>query len=208
MSIFFTSDPHYFHANVIKYCNRPFPDVEKMNIGLVKAWNSVVGKDDIVYILGDFSLAFRPVEIFPNMLNGTMKYLIPGNHDFCHSYNKKSRTPENHAKWIGKYNENGLEVLPEHSTLDIPGVAVVNMAHLPYTNIGDVRLDAVESGHDKYAKFRPIDDGRVLLCGHVHEKWKIRKSPKGSLMINVGVDVWDMKPVHIDEVKRIILENK
>ena len=52
---------------------------------------------------------------------------------------------------------------------------------------------------DKFAKWRPTDDGRWLLCGHVHEKWKIQ-----GRMINVGVDVWDYKPVPVTEIEKII----
>ena len=36
----------------------------------------------------------------------------------------------------------------------------------------------------------------IYLCGHVHEKWKYFRSGKG-VVINVGVDVWNFKPVSI-----------
>lgn len=54
--IWFTSDTHFGHANIIKYCNRPYKDTEEMNADLIKRWNSTVGKDDLVWHLGDFSL--------------------------------------------------------------------------------------------------------------------------------------------------------
>ena len=62
--IFFTSDHHFYHSNIIKYCQRPFHSVEEMNEEMIRRWNSVVGVDDTVYYLGDFSLAKRPVELF------------------------------------------------------------------------------------------------------------------------------------------------
>lgn len=188
--IYFTSDQHYWHANVIKYCNRPYADMQEMNEALVKNWNDIVKPEDTVYCLGDFSLAFRPVETITPRLMGT-KYLVPGNHDFCHSYNKKSRNPERKAEWVKKYENNGWIVLPEQTTLDIPGAATVQLCHHPYV------FDRFD---DKYERWRPKDDGRWLLCGHVHEKWKL-----GNRMINVGVDQWDFKPVSIEEIKKIIL---
>ena len=101
----------------------------------------------------------------------------------------------------------GWIVLPEQTTLDIPGLATVNLCHLPYTNVGDVRPEDIENPekpyHDKYTPYRPKDDGRWLLCGHIHQKWKTRNK-----MINCGVDVWDMKPVSIEEIKRIILNEQ
>lgn len=192
--IYFTSDLHIWHTNVIKYCDRPYSSVEEMNEMLVKNWNDTVGPDDIVYCLGDFSMAARPVETFTPRLNGT-KYLVPGNHDFCHSHHKKSRNAENRAKWIKQYEDWGWIVLPEQTTLDIPGVATVNMCHHPY----ELVTSAGEIYDDKYAKWRPKNDGRWLLCGHVHEKWKIVGK-----MINVGVDVWNYKPIPITEIEKII----
>jgi calcineurin-like phosphoesterase family protein len=52
-----------------------------------------------------------------------------------------------------------------------------------------------------------FDNGRILLCGHVHEKWKIKVSEKGTPMINCGVDVWDFKPVSIDQIMEIVKAN-
>lgn len=81
MKIFFTSDTHFGHKNIIRYCNRPWATVEEMNEGLIANWNAVVGPDDIVWHLGDFAFMSREraLEIF-RRLNGT-KYLVRGNHD-------------------------------------------------------------------------------------------------------------------------------
>lgn len=78
---FFTSDTHFNHANIIKFCNRPFKDVEQMNDVMIANWNSVIGKDDTVFHLGDFCLggAAEWTKIL-NRLNGKI-YLIMGNHD-------------------------------------------------------------------------------------------------------------------------------
>ena len=78
---FFTSDTHFYHANIIKFCNRPFKDVEQMNDVMIANWNSVIGKDDTVFHLGDFCLggAAEWTKIL-DRLNGKI-YLIMGNHD-------------------------------------------------------------------------------------------------------------------------------
>lgn len=79
--VFFTSDTHFNHANIIRYCNRPFADVDEMNETLIANWNSVVDKDDTVFHLGDFCLggAAEWTKIL-DRLNGRI-YLIVGNHD-------------------------------------------------------------------------------------------------------------------------------
>jgi calcineurin-like phosphoesterase family protein len=81
--IWLTSDTHFWHNNIIRYCNRPFATVEEMNEALIKNWNSVIGPDDIVYHLGDF--CFGSVDkwntvLAPGVLNGHI-HLILGNHD-------------------------------------------------------------------------------------------------------------------------------
>lgn len=190
--IYFTSDLHFWHSNVIKYCNRPFSSTEEMNEMLIKYWNDTVGPEDTVYCLGDFSLAFAPVELYSSRLNG-IKYLVPGNHDFCHSYHKKARNVEGREKWKQKYVDHGWIVLPEQTNIEISG-ATVDMCHHPYNFIQTHTIH-----DDKYDKWRPKDEGRWLICGHVHEKWKI-----ADRMINVGVDVWDFKPVAITEIEKII----
>jgi calcineurin-like phosphoesterase family protein len=193
--IYFTSDPHYYHSRVIEYCARPFNSVEMMNEKMVANWNNVVHPDDVVYCLGDFSLAYRPVELYTNRLVG-QKRLIPGNHDWCHPANKKARG-ERLATQIANYEREGWEVLPIHNTIDFPELGVVNLCHMPYQ--GDT-TDA------RYQEFRMVDDGKVLICGHVHEKWKIKFTPNGTLMVNVGVDVCNFTPVSIDNLKELIDE--
>lgn len=199
--IYFSSDQHYWHNNVIRYCTRPHASVEEMNEDMVRKWNEIVRPEDTVYVLGDFSLAFRAVETFSQRLMGT-KVLVPGNHDFCHSYHKKSRTPENREKWIQKYKDYGWLVLTEQTTIDFEGLGPVNLCHHPYS--GPYEL---ENGGDKYAKWRMVDDGKLLLCGHVHEKWLTRKSPNGTLMINVGVDQHGFAPVSLETLIEIVKAN-
>lgn len=77
--MFITSDTHFDHTNIIKYSKRPYGDVEKMNEGLINKWNSKVGKNDVIYHLGDFCFSNRS-KYFLSRLNGK-KHLILGNHD-------------------------------------------------------------------------------------------------------------------------------
>lgn len=79
--IWFTADFHFGHNNIITYCNRPFKNTTEMNNTLIKNFNKTVGKNDIVYILGDLSFLNTPstTEIVKH-LNG-FKILIKGNHD-------------------------------------------------------------------------------------------------------------------------------
>ena len=79
--VYFTSDTHFYHSNIIGFCKRPFKNVEDMNETLIENWNRVVGQDDIVFHLGDFCRggSHEWTKIL-NRLNGKI-YLILGNHD-------------------------------------------------------------------------------------------------------------------------------
>lgn len=82
-NIFFTSDEHYGHANIIKFCNRPFESLEDMKEQLIQRHNSTVKEGDVTYHLGD--MFWRRVSIpeaneIMDRLNGK-HYLILGNHD-------------------------------------------------------------------------------------------------------------------------------
>lgn len=80
-NVFFTSDTHYGHANVIRYANRPFSSAEEMDEAMVRNWNEVVRPGDLVYHLGDFALSRsdRAVRIAKRLVG--QKYIVWGNHD-------------------------------------------------------------------------------------------------------------------------------
>ena len=78
--LFFTSDTHFGHANIIKYCNRPFASVEEMDAALIANWNAVVGEKDTVFHLGDIAMGeMRTARENLKQLNGKILYLT-GNH--------------------------------------------------------------------------------------------------------------------------------
>jgi calcineurin-like phosphoesterase family protein len=80
MKTFFTSDTHFGHANIIKYCKRPFSSTEEMDNALIHNWNSVVGPEDTVYHLGDFAVGGGPAAPYLRRLNGKIQFCL-GNHD-------------------------------------------------------------------------------------------------------------------------------
>lgn len=72
---YFIADPHFGHANIIKYCHRPFASTYEMDTRIVALWNSTVGNDDTVYLLGDI----WDVNMLKN-LSGRI-IVVLGNHD-------------------------------------------------------------------------------------------------------------------------------
>ena len=81
MNVFVISDHHFYHENIIKYCERQFKNLNHMHNVMIKNWNNVVSKDDVVLHLGDFSFGNKKmVKDIRRKLNGKI-YMIKGNHD-------------------------------------------------------------------------------------------------------------------------------
>lgn len=184
MKTWFTSDHHFGHANIIKYCNRPFYGTHDMNIAMELAWNEVVEPNDLVYYLGDFAMNANLVPFLVSKLNGS-KILIPGNHDKCW----QKTDPAN--RWFAHYIDAGFKSIEQEMMLEIAGEQVL-LNHLPYRN--------PKEPEQKYFAQRPVDDGGWLIHGHIHHKWKVNKK-----QINVSVDVWNFKPVSLDEIVNLII---
>ena len=86
--IYYTSDLHFGHYNVLRFDNRPFSTIEEMDNKLIELWNKRVTNEDTVYIVGD--LCYRNkngADWYLKQLNGH-KILITGNHD---SYTLKNQ---------------------------------------------------------------------------------------------------------------------
>ena len=81
MNTYFISDMHFGHENIIHLCKRPFTTVKEMDEAIINNWNSVVKKEDTVFVLGDVS--FYPKEITKQIITSLKgrKLLVKGNHD-------------------------------------------------------------------------------------------------------------------------------
>lgn len=80
---FFTADEHYGHRNVIKFCKRPFVDIDDMREKLIAAHNAKVSKGDFTYHIGDMFWRTCSVDeavTIMTRLNG-QHVLVYGNHD-------------------------------------------------------------------------------------------------------------------------------
>lgn len=177
MARFFSADLHFGHRNVISYCERPFTDLEHMTEGLIFNWNRVVSSHDEVWILGDFSFynSTKTAAIL-SRLNGR-KNLVRGNHDDVKTDEKAWRL--------------GYTLFVSKARVALSDGTEVNLSHYPYVG------DSTET--DRFLDRRLPDDGSWLLHGHVHREWKIRVP-----QINVGVDVWDYKPVSEAQILDLI----
>ena len=78
--IFFTSDEHYGHFNMIKLANRPHLTVEEMDEYLIEKHNQKVGPLDVVWHLGDFGWKAEAGRRAFSKLNG-FHHLVRGNHE-------------------------------------------------------------------------------------------------------------------------------
>ena len=182
MNVFFTSDLHFGHENVIRFDKRPWNTVEEMNQGLMERWNRKVQKGDLVYVLGDLFWKgdSKMVLEYLNNLNGQI-YMIKGNHD----------------RWLHNAGvKNRLAGVKDYLDTDVPlkdGMkrrVILSHYFIPFYN-----------GHLYNA---------IMLHGHSHnteeyeaeEKMKVWLNQNGfpCRAYNVGCMHWNYEPVTLDEV--------
>lgn len=84
MTIYFSSDFHIGHKNILTSCDRPFNNIEEMNEAIIDNFNSKVKKQDTTYLLGDIVWKGEE-EYYLKRLNG-QKIIILGNHDNIKKY--------------------------------------------------------------------------------------------------------------------------
>lgn len=189
-NVFFTSDTHYGHANIIKYCSRPYADVHEMDEALIANHNGVVGPKDVVYHLGDFGFAKMDyIERILGRLNGRIR-LIQGNHDgWMSDVHKKGGVEAHHkfgklrnVEWIKRYHE--IE-----GPAKMAGGRRVKICLFHY---------AIGSWHCAHR-------GAWMLHGHSHGQYKHSwPMTTKSKIADVGVDSWDYRPVSMDQIKELM----
>ena len=167
VNVWFTSDTHFGHFNIIEYTNRPFKSSAHMNRELIKKWNERVKPEDTVYFLGDFCFKSMSgkgngdptkAQSYIKQLNGNIIF-VKGNHDTNNGLNTKTK-----ALLIGM---GGLDIYCVHNPIDSNNAFKLN------------------------------------LVGHVHGVWKSRPDTKfgvKTILINVGVDVWNFYPISFKEI--------
>ena len=159
MKLWLTSDSHYNHTNIIKYCDRPFVDVSHMNWTLVNNWNSVVEPNDWVIHCGDVAMGrWEDSRSVVRALLGNV-VLLAGNHD--------------RNKFLNVYRDLGWHVL---QSLSVEGVLfqhhyissdvehdhdLVVHGHSHGTVIKDRHVD-VGVDDARWIKFTPINAINVI----------------------------------------------
>lgn len=168
MTTWYTADTHFNHANIIRYCNRPFSSAREMDRALIRLWNERVKDGDLVIHVGDFlEPRGREPRSYLKHLNGTI-ILIRGNHD------------SNQAVRHMPFWTHSMEVNIESFRCLV--------THKPYYPKN------MQGGNDKFRDHNTDiqfpQNYDFIISGHIHEKrlWSGKS-------INVGVDQHDYAPI-------------
>ena len=192
--MFFTSDLHLGHVNIMKYGRSHFfRDLDHMREGITHNWNDMVSPQDTVYVLGDVVMGPR-ADNLPHLarLNGR-KIMVLGNHDYPHPCN-----PEKvRGKWTDVYAQYFESM---HTQLEIE-IAEQNVLLSHFPAEGD------HTDEERYGEYRPSYDGWIIH-GHLHTE-EIRVAERH---VHTGIDSdWTgygldrFTPVPLELVERVIL---
>jgi len=158
--IWFTSDLHLGHKNIINYCERPFNDVHEMNKTILDNINNIVGVDDELYILGDFCFkGKKPIE-YRSRINCQNVHLILGNHDKTRDYRDD----------LGA------------ARVDVGFSSVQEVKEIIYCN------QRIYLSHYPHRSWPASHKGSWMLYGHVHTKLNQEDVISNKKTLDVGVD--------------------
>lgn len=178
-TLWFTSDQHFGHGNIIKYCNRPFSSVAEMDEILIQNHNKLVKPEDHVIFLGDFGFygrghdAKEMIKDRIKSLNG-YKFIFEGNHD------------------------------PDFSSLLSSGCKVICLIkqNSIYELTRTLKKPAPVLCHYPMISWNRSFHGSFHLHGHTHGTVpfdpKIRR-------LDVGVDVHSYSPISWEEIEAKLL---
>ena len=178
-NVYFISDFHIGHHNVIKFDGRPFRDVDEMHAELIKRWNSVIDDDDEVYYMGD--LCMRDVDTAKwvmHALKGKIHFIM-GNHDRDKIIKRIDRFETIH--------EYGTEILVKDDTITdkrAKGHQQIIMSHYPILS------------------WNRSHYGSWMIHGHAHGSlMKSNQDYYKRKVMDVGCNVIDYTPISYQEVK-------
>lgn len=169
--IWFTSDYHFDHKNILKFCpNRKFSSVEEMNRAIIDNHNELVGENDTVIFQGDF--CFGNIDQWRqhrSQLNGDF-ILIRGNHD-------KFQHNQMRDMFNGIYDRLEVKIKDEELKDGWQNIICDHYA----LRVWD------RSHHGTWHTY-------------AHSHGSLPDDPN-SLSCDIGVDCWDMKPVSYEQLK-------
>lgn len=171
--VYFTSDLHLGHKNVINMCGRPFSDTEQMDEALIKNWNAKVKSGDTVYIVGDLIWETADPEKYLGRLKGE-KVLITGNHD---------------EKWLKKYDcAKYFKQITPYLECEVGGVKIT-LCHYPMLEWRASR----KAGSKKLG---------YHIHGHIHNAYSelYRQLFLAPHALNADTDITDFAPATFEEL--------
>lgn len=179
MKIFFTSDTHFNQERTLTLSKRPFQNITEMNEQMIHNWNTIVGKNDIVYHLGDFG----DLEI-ANALNGNIKMVL-GNYE----RDEYEGVPSDYVQELFS-NMYNIEALDTGYELDI------DWKNVPHDKSLDNIIRKIILTHEPMIESKPTKETGIFnLFGHIHGLQMIK--PYG---LNVGVDSHYLTPIDLESV--------
>lgn len=219
--VYLSSDEHLGHTNIIQYTGRPYSSVEEMNEDIIARHNAMVSKKDSVWIcLGDFAFVRNTNEAravdqltdFVKRMNGEIKILFMGNHD-RQSMGDYARAGFNYIVPKGpgltaEYGEYNIEM--RHRPMPYPKIVCYEELYREpnpkYMNNPRPNYMILDRDNPNAASLHRREDVIAIhervLCGHVHQIFK--HYIKGNVL-NVGVDVWNMSPVKLDDAMKLLI---
>lgn len=183
-NLWFTSDLHFGHRNVIRFCERPFENEKEMGEALIANWNSTVQDNDIIFVLGDtfWFNDSRAIKKVLSRFKGERIYIVPGNHDDFSAYHRV---------------DDDRIVLCED---------IVVLWLDSEDNRWPKKIYEIWMSHYPMMTWPHRENGAIQLFGHIHSNSNRTEGVDQDLplhwnQMDVGTDKWDYKPVWFETIR-------
>jgi calcineurin-like phosphoesterase family protein len=180
---FYLADTHFYDKKCLGYDGRPFVDVDSMNQTLIQNWNKRVGREDTVYLVGDFSFGMGADLVSVSQRLAGHKILIRGNHD------NDSNLPY------------AFEKIYDYLELMTPDGMVI-LSHYPIASFKDMQkpgtVHIYGHVHNSY---------EAKLCADLYQKLnKLKKYPIEAYNVGCMQPYMGYTPRTIEELRRLTLQ--
>lgn len=188
-NIWFTADCHFNHSNIIKYANRPFFKRTDLDADGYIEWKSERIKKNRAEWMNEILIDnWNELVDKDDLVYHLGDFCFRGSRGVSKELEDKLNGDIVHIQGNHDMN-NGVKTYLKRGVLEFGG-KVVYAIHRP------PRM-AIEI--PEWCDF--------VICGHIHDKWKY-KIINNIPIINVGVDVWNYRPVSTNALLKFYREVK
>lgn len=200
--IWFISDLHFDHKNILEYSGRPFKTVPEMNAKLIANIKRKVRPGDVLIIVGDFQLGAKKEALRDYIRQiketGCTLVLVRGNHDYNNSEMMNCGFDLSVDKLEMEISREWVTIM--HYPYRQP---VYKYLYYSFMNFLFGKLFPKRWWKERYYWRKLSHRNKYLIHGHTHST-----QLQNGFMINVSAEAVNYEPINLQKMGELISKHK